>query len=125
MQTFHVTTAAGLLRRSVTFFGSADAALAIPPDPAALTAWGQTLNSIATYLFGSAREITQKALADQAKPASPKKKYELTLSEYELWAEIQTDKAKSLALGPDGLGQFPSSEVFVVDQIGEAETDSH
>jgi hypothetical protein len=103
------------------FLASDDAPLEIPADPVALAAWGQALNCIASHLFGSAREVAHKALADGAKPASPKKKYELSISEYELWLEIQAEKSKSLVLGADGLGEFPSSEVFVVDQVADAE----
>jgi hypothetical protein len=106
------------------FLGSEGVSLNIPSDPAALVAWGQTLNSIASSLFGSARKITQKALAEaQAKTASPKKKYDLSLSEYELYLEIEAEKTKSQVLAAGGLGQFPSSEVFVVDQIGDVEAD--
>jgi hypothetical protein len=97
------------------FLASDDAPLATPADPAQLIAWGQAFNLIATELFGAARAISQAA----AKPASPKKRYQLTLSEFELWQEIEAEKGKSANLGPDALPQFPSSEVFLIDRIGE------
>jgi hypothetical protein len=99
------------------FLASDDAPLATPTDPAQLIAWGQALNLVATELFASARAIAAQAAA---KPPSPKKKYQLSLSEFELWQEIQAEKSKSASLDPNALPQFPSSEVFLIDRIGDA-----
>jgi hypothetical protein len=100
-----------------TFLASDDATLAAPTDPAKLIAWGQTFNLIATELFASARAIAAQAAV---KPPSPKKVYALSLSEYELWQELEAEKTKSASLDPAALAQFPSSEVFLIDRIGSA-----
>jgi hypothetical protein len=102
------------------FLASDDASLSTSADPVQLIAWGQAFNVIATELFASARAIAAKAAA---KPLSPKKTYALSLSEYELWEEIQAEKRKSGSLDPDALPQFPSSEVFLIDRIGDAGTE--
>jgi hypothetical protein len=98
-----------------SFLASDDASLASPTDPAKLIAWGQAFNLVATELFASAREIAAKAAV---KPPSPKKTYNLTLSEVEIWREMQAEKSASL--DPNAIPQFPSSEVFLIDRIGDA-----
>jgi hypothetical protein len=89
-------------------------ALETPSDPAQLVVWGQVLNQVASYLFASSRALSPKS--------SPKKPYPLTLSEVELWMEIQNARSKS-QIGADGSGlpAMPSTELFVVDDIRDAE----
>jgi hypothetical protein len=94
------------------FLTNDQAGLAAPTDPAQLTVWGEVLNQVASYLFASARDLTPKS--------PPKKAYPLTLSEVELWLELQNSKSKS-GIGADGLPPLSSSEVFRVDHITDAE----
>jgi hypothetical protein len=91
------------------------AAFSAPTDPAELKIWGEALTEIASYLFATARALTPKP----PKP-SPKKVYELTPSEVELWQEIQNSRSKS-QVGGSELQPMPSSDLFVVDHITDAE----
>jgi hypothetical protein len=108
-------SARGEFLDSLNAFLTTDApTLSVTEDVAQLTVWGQTLSQVAAYLFATARALSPKP----PKP-SPKKVYNLTPSEVEIWQELQNSRSKSQTVAE--IPPMPSSELFVVDNITDGD----